>query len=101
MNNFKNNPRYSSINLEEAGIFKGGTPNVGRVRNGYPTISKFGFSITFRNRPQHRDILNFLKVYKSEKSVIDIILTESTPKEASKRLKVQYNFSNNILKSII
>jgi len=45
--------------------------------------------------------LNFLKVYKSEGQTIDTIINELSPKQATTQLKVQYNFSNNILKSII
>jgi hypothetical protein len=101
MTSYKNNPRYSSINLEEAGIFKGGKSKPVSVRSGAPTISKFGFTFSFRTKPQYREILNFIKVYKSEGSVIDSILNEFSPRQAGIKLRVQYNFSNTILKSII
>lgn len=101
MNPFKNSPRYSSINLEEAGIFKGGKTKPVSVRSGYPTISKFGFTFSFRTRPQHKEILNFLKIYKSEGSVIDSLLNELSPRQAGIQLRARYNFSNNILKSLI
>jgi hypothetical protein len=101
MNSYRNNPRYSSINVEEAGIFKGGKSKPASVRSGAPTISKYGFTFSFRTRPQHKEIINFLKVYKSEGSVIDAILNEFTPRQAGIQLRVQYNFSNTILKSII
>ena len=101
MTSYKNNPRYSSVNVEEAGIFKGGKSKPASVRSGAPTISKYGFTFSFRTRPQHKAILNFLKIYKSEGNVIDRILNEFSPKEATNQLKLQYNFSNSILKSII
>ena len=111
MNSYRNNPRYASINIEEAGIFKGsngtnrtwnsGKPKSDSGRSGAPTISKYGFTFSFRTRPQHKAILNFLKIYKSEGNVIDRILNEFSPKEATNQLKLQYNFSNSILKSII
>ena len=47
------------------------------------------------------EIINFLKVYKSEGSVIDSILNESSPRQAGIQLRAHYNFSNNIIKSII
>jgi hypothetical protein len=101
MNSYRNNPRYSSIDIEEAGIFKGGKSKPVSVRSGARSISKFGFTFSFRTKPQYREILNFIKVYKSEGSVIDTILNEFTPRQAGIQLRVQYNFSNTILKSII
>ena len=101
MTSYKNNPRYSSVNVEEAGIFKATSKKGLAVRSGAPTISKYGFTFSFRTRPQHKAIINFLKIYKSEGSVIDKILNEYSPKEATTQLKLQYNFSNSILKSII
>ena len=101
MTSYRNNPRYSSINVEEAGIFKGGKPKSPTVKCGAPTISKYGFTFSFRTRPQHKEIINFLKVYKSEGSVIDAILNEFTPRQAGIQLRAHYNFSNNIIKSII
>ena len=101
MTSYRNNPRYSSINVEEAGIFKGGQRKSPTVKCGAPTISKYGFTFSFRTRPQHKEIINFLKVYKSEGSVIDTILNESSPRQAGIQLRASYNFSNNILKSII
>ena len=101
MTSYRNNPRYSSVNVEEAGIFKPTSKKGLAVRSGAPTISKYGFTFSFRTRPQHKAILNFLKIYKSEGNVIDRILNELSPKEAGNQLKLQYNFSNSILKSII
>lgn len=101
MTSYKNNPRYSSVNVEEAGIFKPTSKKGLAVRSGAPTISKYGFTFSFRTRPQHKAIINFLKIYKSEGNVIDRILNELSPKEAVNQLKLQYNFSNSILKSII
>ena len=101
MTSYKNNPRYSSVNVEEAGIFKATSKKGLAVRSGAPTISKYGFTFSFRTRPQHKAIINFLKIYKSEGNVIDRILNEFSPKEATNQLKLQYNFSNSILKSII
>ena len=101
MTSYKNNPRYSSVNVEEAGIFKPTSKKGLAVRSGAPTISKYGFTFSFRTRPQHKAILNFLKIYKSEGNVIDRILNELSPKESGNQLKLQYNFSNSILKSII
>jgi hypothetical protein len=95
------NPRYSSVNVEEAGIFKPTSKKGLAVRSGAPTISKYGFTFSFRTRPQHKAIINFLKIYKMEGNVIDRILNELSPKEAGNQLKLQYNFSNSILKSII
>lgn len=101
MENFKNNPRYSSINIEEACIFKNIAPNKMSERSGVPTISKFGFVIPFRTKPQHKEIISFLKIYREEGQTIDTIINELSPKQAANQLKVQFNFSNNILKSII
>ena len=101
MTSYKNNPRYSSVNVEEAGIFKATSKKGLAVRSGAPTISKYGFTFSFRTRPQHKAILNFLKIYKSEGNVIDRILNEFSKKEAASQLKLQYDFSNSILKSII
>jgi hypothetical protein len=101
MTSYKNNPSYSSVNIEEAGIFKATSKKGLAVRSGVPTISKYGFTFSFRTRPQHKAILNFLKIYKSEGTLIDRILNELSPKQAAIQLKLQYNFSNSILKSII
>ena len=101
MTSYRNNPRYSSVNVEEAGIFKPTSKKGLAVRSGAPTISKYGFTFSFRTRPQHKAIINFLKIYKMEGSVIDRILNEYSPKEATNQLKLQYDFSNSILKSII
>jgi len=101
MTNFKNNPRYSSINIEEACIFKNTAANKMTERSGVPTISKFGFTIPFRTKPQHKEIIGFLKTYREEGQTIDTIINELSPKQAANQLKVQFNFSNNILKSII
>jgi cephalosporin-C deacetylase-like acetyl esterase len=101
MENFRNNPRYSSINIEEACIFKNIAPNKMSERSGVPTISKFGFTIPFRTKPQHKEIISFLKTFKSEGQTIQTIINELSPKQAAAQLKAQFNFSNNILKSII
>jgi cephalosporin-C deacetylase-like acetyl esterase len=101
MTNFKNNPRYSSINIEEALIFKNTSANKMTERSGVPTISKFGFTIPFRTKPQHKEIISFLKTFKSEGRTIQTIINELSPKQAAAQLKAQFNFSNNILKSII
>ena len=101
MTNFKNNPRYSSINIEEALIFKNTAANKMTERSGIPTISKFGFTIPFRTKPQHKEIISFLKTFKSEGQTIQTIINELSPKQAAAQLKAQFNFSNNILKSII
>lgn len=101
MENFRNNPRYSSINIEEACIFKNIAPNKMTERSGVPTISKFGITIPFRTRPQHKEIINFFKTYKTEWLTISTIINELSPKQATTQLKAQYNFSNNILKSLI
>jgi cephalosporin-C deacetylase-like acetyl esterase len=101
MTNFKNNPRYSSINIEEACIFKNTAANKMTERSGIPTISKFGFTIPFRTKPQHKEIIGFLKTFKSEGQTIQTIINELSPKQAAVQLKAQFNFSNNILKSII
>jgi cephalosporin-C deacetylase-like acetyl esterase len=101
MENFRNNPRYSSINIEEALIFKNTAANKMTEPSGIPTISKFGFVIPFRTKPQHKEIISFLKTFKSEGQTIQTIINELSPKQAAAQLKAQFNFSNNILKSII
>jgi len=101
MENFRNNPRYSSINIESACIFKNSAPSKIAEPSGIPTISKFGFTFGFKTKPQHKEILGFLKTYKESPSVIDEVLNVYSPKEAAKVLKSQFNFSNNLIKSLI
>jgi hypothetical protein len=94
--------RYSSSsNLEAASEFINTPANKGRVfKAGVPVIVIGDFRFPFRNKVQRQEIREFGKIITSELNKIKEIIGLS-PKVAATKLKQNYGFSNNIIKSLV
>jgi hypothetical protein len=94
--------RYSSSsNLEAASEFINTPANKGRVlKAGVPVIVLGNFRFPFRNKVQRQEIREFSKLLNTEIDNITQIIGFS-PKVAEAKLKKNYGFSNNIIKSLV